>query len=43
LLEARGGLADEEGADVSEQARRRALEGLHRLLGDRDYREDRMP
>jgi hypothetical protein len=43
LLVARGGLAEEEDGDDSTETRQKALEELHRLLGDKDYREGRMP
>lgn len=42
LLEARGGLAEEGGAD-DEATRRAALERLRGMLGEREWRAGRMP
>lgn len=43
LLEARGGLAEEEAADTSDEARQGALALLRQLLGERNWAAGQMP
>lgn len=43
LLEARGGLAEEEGGRDDEVTRQRALERLREMLSAEEWREGRMP